>query len=150
MLYIVCRKLSCPVLLFVKYVVRLITSFWLYRVVSQLYISTTCGLFSWYKLVLLQFTNFNFRYFIEHTFYFFMMAKIHTLVLCITHCLHSHIWKKVCLLYNYRDSILGQSMWNLWWIKWQWGRLFVIISIQICTPQMNPPVQSSDLKITLC
>jgi len=27
MLYIVCWKLSCPVLLFVKYVVRLITSF---------------------------------------------------------------------------------------------------------------------------
>jgi len=53
MLYIVCWKLSCPVLLFVKYVVRLITSFWLYRVVSQLYISTTWELCSCYKLVLL-------------------------------------------------------------------------------------------------
>jgi hypothetical protein len=110
MLYIVCWKLSCPVLLFVKYVVRLQTSFWLYRIVSQLYISTIWGLCSCYKLVLLKFTYFNFRYYIEYTYYFFMMAKIYTL-------------EKLCLLYNYWDSILGQSMWNLWWIKWQWGRL---------------------------
>jgi hypothetical protein len=128
--YIACWKLSCPVLLFVKYVVRLMISFWLLWVDSQLYVSTTWGLCSWYKLVLLQFTYFNLRHYIESTFYFFMMAKIHTLVQCTAHAnrqyniLSSFIYlEKVCPLYNYRDSILGQSMWNLWWIKWWWSRL---------------------------
>jgi len=120
LLYIVCWKLSCPVLLFVKYVVRLITSFRLYKVVSQLYISTTWGLCSWHRLVLLQFTYFNLRHYIEYTFYFFMMAKIRTLALCIaqanrqynTLTLFTYL-DKLCPLHNYWDSILDQSMWNL-------------------------------------
>ena len=60
---------------------------------------------------------FNLRHYIEYTFYFFMMAKIHALVLCTAqanrHCntLPSFTYvEKVCPLYNYRDSILGQSM----------------------------------------
>ena len=33
--------------------------------------------------------------------------------------------------------------------KMTMGQAFVIINIKICIPQINPPVQSSDLKIML-
>jgi hypothetical protein len=138
LLYVVCWKLSCPELLFVKYVVRLKTSFWLYRVVSWLYISTIWGLWSWYKLVILHFTYFNLRHYIEYTFYFFVIAKIHTLVLCTVQAnrqyntLPSFTYLERCVLYIITEihSWASQFMMD----KMTMGQTFVIIIIQILRP----------------